>query len=130
MKSESIYTSNAPKPIGNYNQAVRHGDTVFVSGQIPIDVKTGLYAPEPIAEEATRVLTYVSNILEAANLSLKNVAKVSIFLKNMSDFPAVSQVYNHFFTNDDNTVLPARETIQVAALPLGVKVEVSCVAVF
>ena len=130
MKSESIYTSNAPKPIGNYNQAVRHGDTVFVSGQIPIDVKTGLYAPEPIEEEATRVLTYVSNILEAANLGLKNVAKVSIFLKNMSDFPAVSQVYNHFFTNDDNTVLPARETIQVAALPLGVKVEVSCVAVF
>ena len=121
-----INSPEAPQPIGPYSQAILQNNLLFVSGQLAIDVATGHYVPGSPEEETERVLTHVKNILITAGLTLKNVIKTSIFLQNMNDFAAVNKVYARYFPADQAP--PARETLQVAGLPLGGKVEISCIA--
>ena len=127
--SHPIYSDAAPKPIGPYSQAVRCGDFLFISGQLAIDPKTGIYTPTSAAKEAELSLQHIGSILKAAQLSYQRVVKTSIFLQSMKDFPLVNEVYAKFFSfTDEQIASPARETIEVAALPLGTKVEISCIA--
>ena len=126
--SQAIYTSDAPKPIGPYSQAILSGGLLFVSGQLAIDPVSGVYVPATVAEETDRALGHIRSILSEAQMSLSDVVKTSIFLQRMSDFPAVNEVYARYFSSEGSSVAPARETIQVAALPLGAQVEISCIA--
>lgn len=119
-----IKTSNAPAPIGSYSQAVQTGNLLFVSGQIPSDHKTGEIETGGIKAEATRVMENLKAILNEAGADFSNVVKTTIFLKDMGDFAAVNEVYGSYFTSD----FPARETVQVAALPKNVNVEISVIA--
>ncbi len=121
-----ITTTKAPAPIGPYNQAILHKDTLYTSGQIAINPITSTLVLDSIADETRQVMQNIKAILEAANMSFKNVIKASIFLTDMNTFTAVNEVYGGYF--NDNTA-PARETIAVAALPKGVHVEISVIAV-
>lgn len=119
-----VSTDNAPAAIGPYSQGLDAGNIVFVSGQIPINPKTGLMA-ETVEEQAAQSLNNVKNILAAAGLSMSNVIKTSVFLSDLSDFAAVNKVYEGFFSKP----YPARSCVQVAAIPKGAKVEIECIAV-
>jgi len=121
MRKQVILTENAPAPIGPYSQAVKAGQFIFVSGQIPIDPKTGELVSGDIAKETRQVMDNIEAILSAAYASWKDVVKTTIFLTNMNDFAAVNEVYASCFTSD----FPARETVAVAGLPKGVRVEIS-----
>lgn len=120
-----IYTENAPAPIGPYSQAVKAGNTLYVSGQIAIDPVTGELTGGDVAEQAKRVMKNVEAVVTAAGYTMADIVKTSIFLTDMNDFAAVNEIYGSFFTAD----FPARETVQVSALPKGVNVEVSVIAV-
>ncbi len=120
-----IFTAKAPAPIGPYNQAVVYDKLVFVSGQIPLDPATGTLETKDVKRATELVLTHIKNILEEAGSGPDKVLKVSIFLKNMADFGDVNEVYARFF---GEKTAPARETVQVAALPKDVPVEISCIA--
>lgn len=122
---KSIYTKNAPEPIGPYSQAVHAGNFVFVSGQVGKDPVTGAMRNETIKDEALMVMTNVKNVLEAAGLTVASIVKTTIFLSNMDDFAQVNEVYGSFFSGN----YPARETIQVSRLPLNANIEVSVIAV-
>jgi 2-iminobutanoate/2-iminopropanoate deaminase len=122
---EIIITNNAPAPIGPYNQAVGAGGFIFVSGQIPIDAATGQIVSGDIKAETKKVMDNIRAILTEAGLSFSNVVKSSIFLTDMASFGSVNEVYGSYFTDQ----FPARETIQVAALPKNVNVEISVIAV-
>ncbi len=123
---EIISTPKAPAAIGPYSQAVKAGDLLFVSGQIPLDPATGALIPETtIQAQATRVFQNLSAILEQAGGSLDNVVKTTVFLKNMEDFVPMNQVYQSFFQTD----CPARSAVEVARLPKDVLVEVEAIAV-
>lgn len=119
-----IETKNAPAPIGPYNQAVQAGNTLYVSGQIPIDPATGDLVSGTLEDEAHQVLKNVGAVLEAAGYSFIDVVKTSIFLRDMNDFAAVNAVYGTYFTEAE----PARETVAVAGLPKNVNVEISVIA--
>ena len=121
---KQISTNNAPAAIGPYSQALRTGNMMFVSGQIPIDPATGLMA-EDIKAQATQSLTNVKNILAAEGLTMKNVIKTTVFLSNLADFAAVNEVYATFF----EAPYPARSCVEVAAIPKGASVEIECIAV-
>lgn len=125
MMKKIILTSLAPAPIGPYSQAVKVGNTLFVSGQIPIQPDSGIYTPDTIAAETELVMENLNAIIKTAGMGMENIVKTTIFLKNMADFPVVNEVYGHYFKADP----PARETVQVAGLPKGVQVEISCIAV-
>lgn len=120
-----INTSNAPAPIGPYNQAVLVGDTMYVSGQIALIAESGKMAQATISEEATQVMHNLKVILEEAGMNFGNIVKTTIFLKNMADFSVVNEVYGSFFSVD----FPARETVEVARLPKDANVEIACIAV-
>lgn len=120
-----IHTKDAPAPIGPYNQAVRSENTVFISGQICIDPATGQLDNADIQAETRRCMLNLKAILEAAGMSFAQVVKTSIFITDMNQFGAINEVYGSFFTGD----YPARETVQVAALPKFVNVEISMIAV-
>ncbi|MBK8847338.1 MAG: RidA family protein [Bacteroidetes bacterium] len=120
-----IFTEQAPKPIGPYSQAVLIGNTIYVSGQIAIIPETGAMALDNIIEETTQVMKNITAVLDAAGMSLAQVVKTSIFLKDMNSFAQVNEVYGSFFSKN----FPARETVQVARLPKDVNVEISVVAV-
>lgn len=120
-----IKTSEAPAPIGPYNQAVMAGDTLYCSGQIAIDPSNGELRISNLEEETHLVLANVKAVLNAAGLDFPNVVKSSIFLKNMDDFAAVNEIYGQYFEIDP----PARECVQVAKLPKDVNVEISVIAV-
>jgi 2-iminobutanoate/2-iminopropanoate deaminase len=122
---ETISTENAPGAIGPYSQAVRVGDLVFCSGQIPIDPQTGNFVSENVAEQTEQVLKNLSAVLKAAQTDLNNVIKTTVFLADMNDFAAMNEVYARFF-NDNK---PARATVQAARLPRDAKVEIECIAV-
>lgn len=124
MEKKIIRTDNAPAPIGPYNQAVQYGDMLFISGQVPIDPKTGDVIKGDIKDEARLVMENLKAILTEAGMSFNNVLKTSIFLMDMGQFGAVNEVYGSYFTD----YAPARETIQVAGLPKGVQVEISMIA--
>jgi 2-iminobutanoate/2-iminopropanoate deaminase len=119
-----INTPNAPAPIGPYNQAVFAGNLLFVSGQIALDAQTGELVMTDLATETNKVMTNIKAILQAAGLDFSHIVKTSIFLKDMGDFAQVNEIYGSYFTGN----FPARETIQVAALPKNVNVEISVTA--
>lgn len=121
---EIIATNNAPDAIGPYSQAVRAGDMVFVSGQIPIDPATGSFVSDDVAEQSEQVLKNLSAVLEAAGSSLKSVVKTTVFLADMNDFTAMNEVYARYFTEN----FPARATVQAARLPKDARVEIDCIA--
>ena len=123
---EIISTNQAPAAIGPYSQAVRAGNLLFVSGQIPLDPATGDLIPETtIQAQTTRVLTNLTAILAQAGGTLDNVVKTTVFLKNMDDFVDMNRTYKTFFTAD----CPARSAVQVAKLPKDVLVEIEAIAV-
>lgn len=122
---EIISTENAPGAIGPYSQAVKVGGMVFCSGQIPIDVATGEFVSNDVAEQTHQVLKNLSAVLEAAGSGLNNVVKTTVFLADMNDFSTVNEIYAEYF-NDNK---PARATVQAARLPRDARVEIDCIAV-
>lgn len=124
MIKQIIHTHNAPAAIGPYSQAVKTGQLLFVSGQIPLDAATGQLVNGTIAEETRQVMKNIQAILTAAELSFGHVVKASIFIKDMNDFAAINEVYATYFSSD----FPARETVEVARLPKDVRVEISVIA--
>ena len=123
---KAIHNDKAPAAIGPYSQAVRWGNVIYVSGQIPIDPSTGTFAGEDIAAQTRQSLTNIKNILEAEGLDLSHVVKTTVMLQDIADFAAMNEVYAEFFT----APYPARAAYQVAALPKGARVEIECVAAF
>jgi len=119
-----IHTENAPAPIGPYNQAVKRGNLLFTSGQIPIDPETGTMVNGGVREQAIQVLENLKAVLEAAGATLDDVLKTTVFLANMGDFPEINSIYAEYFGEDN---APARSTVQVAALPLDALVEIEAV---
>ena len=124
MSKLIINTNNAPAPIGPYNQAVKAGDLLFVSGQIPIDPLTNELIKGSIKDEAHQVMKNLKAILDEAKLTFEHVAKTTIFLSDMSLFAEVNEVYGSYFNGD----YPARETVAVKGLPKNVNVEISMIA--
>jgi 2-iminobutanoate/2-iminopropanoate deaminase len=122
---ETFSIPGAPKPIGPYSQAVRVGNTLYVSGQIPLNPQTGALVLDTIENATHRVMQNIKALVEVAGLTLSDVAKVSIFIKDMQDFAKINEVYATYFTGD----FPARETVQVSELPMGVPIEISCIAI-
>lgn len=122
---KAITIPGAPAPIGPYSQAIQKNDTLYVSGQIPLDPFTGKLVVNTIQDSTHQVLKNITALLEAADMSLDNIVKCSIFLKSMDDFAAMNDVYASYFVNTP----PARETVQVAKLPLDVPIEISCIAI-
>jgi len=124
MRNE-VRTNNAPQPIGPYAQAIRAGGNfLFMSGQIPLD-QEGNIAVGGIKTQTQQVLENIKAILDEAGLTLKNVVKTTVFLKNMSDFADMNAVYAEYFSENP----PARSAIEVARLPKDVAVEIECIAV-
>ncbi len=122
---EIIRTNNAPAPIGPYNQAVRAGGLLFISGQIALDPRDGQLFVGDIQTETEKVMDNLKAILEAAGLRFSDVVKTTIFLMDMGQFAQVNEVYGRYFDAEE---APARETVQVSGLPRGVQVEISMVA--
>ena len=122
---EIVSTENAPGAIGPYSQAIKAGNMVFCSGQIPIDIKTGEFVSEDVAEQTDQVLRNLSAVLEAAGTSLASVVKTTVFLADMNDFASMNEVYAKFF--DENK--PARATVEAARLPRDARVEIECIAI-
>ncbi len=125
MSNIAIHTPNAPAAIGPYSQAIQAENTVYVSGQIPIDPSTGAFAGQDIVSQTRQSLTNIRSILEAAGLSMKNVVKVTVLMTDIGEFAAMNEVYAQFF----EAPYPARAAYQVAALPKGAKVEIEAIAV-
>jgi 2-iminobutanoate/2-iminopropanoate deaminase len=121
---EKILTAEAPAPIGPYSQAIRAGDFLFCSGQIPLDPATGRLVEGDVAAQTRRVMANIAGVLGAAGARFEQVFKTTIYLVDMADFAAVNAVYGEFF----GTVAPARSTVAVAALPLGSRVEIEVAA--
>lgn len=120
---EIITTENAPGAIGPYSQAVKVGNLVFCSGQIPIDPATGEFVSDEVAAQTEQVIKNLSAVLEAAGTTLNNVVKTTVFLADMNDFAAMNEVYARHFTEK-----PARATVQAARLPKDARVEIEVIA--
>jgi 2-iminobutanoate/2-iminopropanoate deaminase len=125
VSKQVVATDNAPKAIGPYSQAIRHGNTLYLAGQIPIDPKTNQLLVGTIEEETTLVLNNLKAVLEANGMTMANVVSTSVFMKDLNDFPKMNTVYGTYFKEAP----PARATVQVARLPRDVKVEISAIAV-
>ena len=123
---EVINSSKAPAPIGPYSQAVKAGNTLYVSGQIPIDPANDILIEGSIEEETEQVMKNIGYILLEAGLTFNQVLKCSIFVSSMDDFARINAVYGKYFQENP----PARETVEVSGLPKGVNVEISCIATF
>jgi 2-iminobutanoate/2-iminopropanoate deaminase len=123
---EIICSEHAPKAIGPYSQAVRINGMLFMSGQIPLDPRTMQLVEGTIQMQTERVLENLKAVLAAAGLSLENVVKTSVFLKNLSEFPQMNEVYARYFPANP----PARSTVEVAKLPRDVQVEIDAIAVY
>ena len=119
-----INTPKAPSPIGPYNQAVMINDTLYVSGQIPLNPETGTFLKDDIAGQTKQVMENIKEVLKDAGMDFSNVIKCSIFISSMKNFPIINEIYGKYFTED----FPARETVEVAGLPMSVDVEISCIA--
>lgn len=124
MSKEIISTQNAPAAIGPYSQAIKVGNMLFTSGQIPLNPENGELVNSNIQEATRRVLDNLKAVLEAGNSSLDNVIKTTVFLKNMDDFVAVNEIYGEYFT----VKMPARSAVQVAKLPKDALIEIEAVA--
>lgn len=121
---EAIHTDNAPKALGPYSQAIKVGNMVFASGQVPIDPATNEFVEGGIKEQTRQSLTNAKAILEEAGTSLSKVVKTTVFLSDMGNFAAMNEVYAEFFTQP----YPARSAVAVKTLPKGALVEVECIA--
>ncbi|MBE7719614.1 RidA family protein [Lacrimispora indolis] len=119
-----LATEKAPAAIGPYSQGVRGGDYVFISGQLPIDPATGEFAGDDIVSQTRQSLTNIKSILESEGLSMDNVVKTTVLLKNISEFGAMNEVYASFFAGE----CPARAAYEVAALPKNALVEIEAIA--
>ena len=124
--TKRINTEKAPAAIGPYSQGVAAGNFLFVSGQLPIDPKTGSIDADNVADQARQSLTNLSQILEAAGTSMDKVVKTTVFLQSMGDFAAMNAVYAEFFTEGQ---YPARSAVEVGALPRGALVEIETICV-
>jgi 2-iminobutanoate/2-iminopropanoate deaminase len=125
MSKKIIEVENGPAAIGPYSLGVKAGSLIYTSGQLGLDAATGALVPGGVEAETRQALKNLQSILEAANSSLENVVKTTVFLKDMSDFARMNAVYAEFFTGD----CPARSAVQVAALPKNGMVEIEAVAV-
>ena len=125
MSNIAIHTDNAPAAIGPYSQAIQAGNTIYVSGQLPIDPATGAFAGDDITAQTRQSLTNMKNILQAAGADMSNVVKTTVLLADIADFAAMNAVYAEFFA----APFPARAAFQVACLPKNALVEIECVAV-
>ena len=125
MSKKAIQIADAPAPVGSYSQGILQDNMLFVSGQIPINPKTGNLEMAGIEEATHRVMLNIQALLESADMQMNNIVKCSIFLKDMADFSVVNEIYSSYFEG----IYPARETVQVAKLPLDVSIEISCIAV-
>ncbi len=124
MPRTAVSTPHAPAAIGPYSQAIRAGDLLFVSGQIPLDPATGQLVEGDIRAQTERVLTSIGEILKAAGASLDAVVRTTVFLADLNEFTAMNEVYARFFT----TPAPARATVQVSRLPRDVRIEIDVIA--
>ena len=124
MEKKTVKTDKAPQAIGPYSQAIRFGELIFLSGQIPLDPQTGKIIEGDIEAQTERVMRNLSAVLEAASSSLDRVLKVTIFLADMNDFAKVNEVYGRFFTDRP----PARSTVAVARLPRDASIEIDAIA--
>ena len=122
---KAISIAGAPVPIGPYSQAILSGNTLYVSGQIPLNPFNGELVVEDIQQSTHQIMKNIEALLAEAGMNLTHVVKCSIFLKDLNDFSLVNAVYGSYFGD----VPPARETVQVARLPLDVPIEISCIAV-
>ena len=121
---KSINIKNAPDPVGPYSQAIIYNNIMYASGQIAIDPESGLLINDDVEKELHQILINIDALLEAAQISRKNILKCSIFLKNMDDFNVVNKIYADYF----DSPFPARETVEVARLPKDVNIEISFIA--
>lgn len=119
-----INTTKAPAAIGPYSQAVRAGNFLYISGQLPIDPATGVFAGEDATSQSQQSLQNIREILASEGLGMESIIKVNVFLKDMNDFAAMNQVYGQFFTEN----YPARAAVEVARLPKDALVEIEAVA--
>ena len=125
MSKIIVNSPDAPAPIGPYSQAVKAGNTLYISGQIPFDQATGEMINENITEETHQVMKNLEAILSAAGMTFSNIVKCSIFIKDMNQFATINEAYGVYFKANP----PARECVEVARLPKDVNVEISCIAV-
>lgn len=125
MEKIVINSKDAPEPIGPYSQGIMIHSTLYISGQIAIDSKSGNMVNEDIVEETHQVMRNIDAILREAGLSFANVVKTTIFLNDLNNFTAVNKIYSEYFRIEP----PARETVEVSRLPKDARVEISCIAV-
>ncbi|HLK97516.1 MAG TPA: RidA family protein, partial [Hymenobacter sp.] len=122
-----VYSDQAPAPIGPYSQAIQAGNTLYVSGQIALEASSGqLVGDGDVSQETHQVMRNMQAVLQAAGLTLRDVVKCSIFVKDLGNFSIINEIYGSYFDAD---YAPARETVEVSRLPRDVQVEISCVAV-
>lgn len=120
-----IATDKAPGAIGPYSQAIKAGNMVFCSGQIPLDPATGEFVSDDVSEQTEQVFKNLIAVLDAAGAGLNDVVKTTVFLADMGEFAAMNEVYGRYFTDNK----PARATVQAARLPRDARVEIECIAV-
>lgn len=120
-----ISTTKAPAALGPYNQAILANDTLYISGQLPLNPANGEFVSQEIKAQTKQVMEHIQTILAEEGMTMSNIVKCSIFLKDMGDFAEMNEVYGTFFGED----APARETVQVAKLPLDSRVEISAIAI-
>jgi len=125
MNKVAVLTQDAPAPIGPYSQAIKAGNLLFCSGQIPLDPKSGLVVDGDVRAQTKQVMLNVEAVLKAGGAGFENIAKTTIFLKSMGDFPMVNEIYGTYFKGTP----PARSTVEVARLPKDVLVEIEVLAV-
>ena len=125
MKKESVLSDRAPAPVGPYSQAVKAGGFLFLSGQVALNPATGKMVDGDVVAHTRQIMANLEAVLAAAGVSLADVVKTTIFLTDMGDFGAVNEVYGEYFTEDP----PARSCVQVAALPMGVPIEIEMIAI-
>lgn len=126
MKVTKIQTDKAPGAIGPYSQGVDVNGLVFLSGQIPLDPATGALVEGGIVEQTTQVMRNIGEILEAGGMTYADVVRAEVFLADINDFKAVNEIYSNYFNVEPR---PARHAMQVAALPMGALIEVTCTAI-
>ena len=124
MKKRVVQTERAPKAIGPYSQAIQAGDFLFLSGQVPLDPKTGELVKGDIGQQAKQVLENIKGVLESQKLGMEDVVKVTVFLKNIENFNQMNEIYSTYFPISP----PAISTVEVARLPRGVEIEIEAIA--
>lgn len=125
VEKKIVYTEKAPKPVGPYSQAVIAGDFIFTAGQIPIDPKTNQVVQGDIKEQTKQVLENLKAVLEASGATFDDVVKVTVYMRDLSEFSAMNEIYSEYFKNSP----PARTTVEVSRLPRDVKIEIDLIAV-